>query len=44
MGVPCWNLPRLHRELLASGWLPEELVYPTYRSLWSKLSSRTVGA
>ena len=44
MGVPCWNLPRLHRELLASGWLPEELVYPTYRSLWSKLSSRPVGA
>ncbi|MEZ5236592.1 MAG: fatty acid desaturase [Acidimicrobiales bacterium] len=31
MGVPCWNLPRLHRELRASGWLPDTLIYPTYR-------------
>ncbi len=46
MGVPCWNLPRLHQELRDSGWLPEGLVYPTYRSLWGKLSSRpeSVGA
>lgn len=39
MGVPCWNLPRLQRELRASGWLPDDLEYPSYRSLWSKLSS-----
>jgi len=39
IGVPCWNLPRLHRELRASGWLPDELVYPSYRSLWRRLSS-----
>lgn len=39
MGVPCWNLPRLHRELRASGWLPDELIYPSYRSLWARLSS-----
>ncbi len=40
MGVPCWNLPRLQRELELSGWVPGSLVYPSYRSLWSKLSSR----
>jgi fatty acid desaturase len=40
MGVPCWNLPKLHEELRRSGWLSEELIYPSYRSLWAKLSSR----
>ncbi|MGD9752782.1 MAG: fatty acid desaturase family protein [Acidimicrobiia bacterium] len=44
MGVPCWNLPRLHRELRASGWLPDTLIYPTYRSLWRQLSSRPAAA
>ncbi len=44
MGVPCWNLPQMHRELLASGWLTDDLVYPNYRSLWRKLSSRPDGA
>lgn len=39
MGVPCWNLPKLHAELRASGWLPDDLIYPSYRSLWKKLSS-----
>lgn len=44
MGVPCWNLPRLHEELRSSGWLPDDLIYPTYRSLWAKLSSRPAEA
>ena len=38
--LPFQNLPALHRELRASGWLPDDLIYPTYRSLWAKLSSR----
>jgi fatty acid desaturase len=40
MGVPCWNLKALHRELVASGWVTGAYVYPTYRSLWRALSSR----
>lgn len=39
MGVPCWNLRRFDAELRASGWVTDELTYPTYRSLWRKLSS-----
>jgi fatty acid desaturase len=40
MGVPCWNLRKLHSELEASGWVPVDLVYPNYRSLWRTLASR----
>jgi fatty acid desaturase len=40
MGVPFRNLPRLHGELADSGWVTEELTYPSYRSLWQALSSR----
>jgi fatty acid desaturase len=40
MGVPCWNLPRLQRELEASGWVTDAYVWPSYRALWSALSSR----
>lgn len=40
MGVPCWNLPQMHAELVASGWINDEVTYPSYRSLWRKLSSR----
>jgi fatty acid desaturase len=40
MGVPFQNLPRLHDELVRSGWVTEQLVYPSYRSLWKALSSR----
>jgi len=40
MGVPFQHLPRLHRELVASGWVTEELEYPSYRALWKALSSR----
>ncbi len=39
MGVPCWNLPKLHRELVNSGWVTREYVWPNYRSLWKALSS-----
>ncbi|MEM7339443.1 MAG: fatty acid desaturase family protein [Actinomycetota bacterium] len=40
MGVPCWNLPKLHRELVASGWVTPDYTWPNYRSLWASLSSR----
>jgi fatty acid desaturase len=40
MGVPWRNLPRMHDELVASGWMTPNLEYPTYRALWRKLSSR----
>lgn len=40
MGVPWRNLPRLHDELVASGWLVPDIEYPTYRALWRELSSR----
>ena len=40
MGVPFRNLPRLHEELVAAGWVTEGYVYPSYRALWRELSSR----
>jgi fatty acid desaturase len=40
MGVPWRNLPRMHAELVESGWITPSLEYPTYRALWRKLSSR----
>lgn len=39
MGVPCWNLRKLHDELVASGWVTDEYVWPNYRSLWRALSA-----
>ena len=39
MGVPCWNLPRYHRELVASGWVTDGYQWPSYRALWRALSS-----
>ena len=39
MGVPWRNLPHLHAELVRSGWVTEELTYPTYRALWKQLAS-----
>ena len=39
MGVPWRNLPRLHRELVASGWVTEEIEYPSYRAFWRAASS-----
>ena len=40
MGVPFRNLPKLHDELVAAGWVTDAYVYPNYRSLWRALSSR----
>ena len=39
MGVPWRHLPQLHAELVRSGWVTEELTYPTYRALWKQLAS-----
>ncbi|MFT7597898.1 MAG: fatty acid desaturase [Acidimicrobiales bacterium] len=39
MGVSCWNLPLLHKELVRSGWVSNEYTYRNYRSLWKALSS-----
>jgi fatty acid desaturase len=40
MGVPWRNLPRLHQELVAAGWVTPDLTHPSYRALWRALSSR----
>jgi fatty acid desaturase len=40
MGVPWRNLPRLHDELVAAGWVVPDLEYPSYRALWAALASR----
>ncbi len=39
MAVPWRNLPRLHDELVASGWITPELEYPSYRAFWKAVSS-----
>ncbi len=41
MGVPWRNLPALHDELVASGWITPEIEYPTYRAFWRAASSGT---
>jgi fatty acid desaturase len=40
MGVPWRNLPALHAELVAAGYVVDELVYPNYRALWRAAISR----
>jgi fatty acid desaturase len=40
MGVPWRNLPRLHSELEAAGYITDALTYPSYRALWRALRSR----
>lgn len=40
MGVPWRNLPQLHAELEAAGYVTPELTYPSYVALWRALSSR----
>lgn len=40
MGVPFQQLPRLHDELVASGWVTPEITWPTYRAFWHAVSSR----
>ncbi len=39
MGVPWRNLPRLHAELVDSGWVVEAIEYPSYRAFWRACSS-----
>ncbi len=39
MGVPWRNLPRLHDELVRSGWVTETIEYPSYRAFWRAASS-----
>ena len=39
MGVPWRNLPKLHAELVAAGWVVPALEYPSYRALWRALSA-----
>ena len=38
-GVPMANLPRFHAELRRAGYVNDEIEYPSYLALWSKLSS-----
>jgi fatty acid desaturase len=40
-GVPFRNLPRYHRLLIDAGYVTPGLEYPTYVTLWRKLSSRS---
>ena len=44
MGVPFRNLPRLHAELRAAGWVPDGLEYPSYLALWRRLASAPTAA
>lgn len=38
-GIPWCNLPRLHAELAAAGWVPASLEWPSYVALWRELAS-----
>lgn len=40
MGVPWRNLPRLHDELVASGWVTPDLEYPSYRAFIREATHR----
>ncbi len=42
MGVPWRNLPALHAELVASGWVVDAIEYPSYWAFWKAASSGTV--
>ena len=39
MGVPWRNLTAFHQELVDSGWVTEELTYPSYRAFWKACAS-----
>lgn len=41
MGVPWRNLPQMHAELRASGWVPEGLEHRSYPALWRALAQGT---
>lgn len=38
-GVPMRHLPQMHRELRASGWVPDGLEHRSYLALWRALAS-----
>jgi fatty acid desaturase len=38
-GIPMRNLPRFHRELVASGYVTDDLEYRSYPALWRALAS-----
>jgi fatty acid desaturase len=40
MGIPWRQLPELHHELVAAGWVTPEIEYPSYFALWRALCSR----
>jgi fatty acid desaturase len=40
MGVPFQNLPKLHEELIAAGWVTPQLEHANYRALWKSLASK----
>lgn len=42
IGIPWRNLPKLHDELVAAGWVTPELEHPSYMALWRKLASKPV--
>jgi len=44
IGVPFRHLPAFHKELAASGWVPDALEYKSYTSLWKALSSRAAAS
>ena len=44
IGVPFQHLPRLHQELVAAGWVTDELAWPNYRALWRHGSSRVAAS
>lgn len=43
MAVPWRNLPRFHDELVRSGWITDELEYPSYRAFFKAATSREDG-
>jgi fatty acid desaturase len=43
MAVPWTKLPRLHDELVTSGWITPEIEYPSYRAFWTACSSGSPG-
>jgi fatty acid desaturase len=38
-GIPWRNLPKLHAELEAAGWITPDLEWPSYTALWKALSA-----
>jgi fatty acid desaturase len=39
MGVPWYNLPKLHDELVRAGWVTDAIEYPSYWAFWRAASS-----